>query len=133
MVTGDRTKTAGINLFSDTGTPIGTGNNIRGWEISKLGTSASLAFTYTNNDSSGQALQGANTVMLLDGFNNQVDFPLATNAPFPTNTVAQLVWAGDTNLYRLTANSLKTDDNFSVGALNTAGVVHNDNTGLLST
>ena len=117
VVTGDRTKTAGINLFSDTGSPIGTGNNIRGWEISKLGTSASLAFTYTNNDSSGQALRGANTVMLLDGFNNQVDFPMATNAPFPTNTVAQLVWAGDTNLYRGSAGTLETDGNIIVGGL----------------
>jgi hypothetical protein len=133
VITGDRTKTSSINLISDTNSTVGSGANVRGWGISKVATTADLAFTYTNNDTSGQAARGLNTVMQLDGFNNLVNFPLATNSPLPTNTVAQLVWAGDTNLYRSTTNTLKTDSNFSVGALSTAGVVHNDATGLLST
>jgi hypothetical protein len=133
VVTGDRTKQASINVLSDTSGTFGTGNNIRGWGINKVGTSASLAFTYTNNDTSGQAARGSNTVMQLNGFDNQVEFPLATNAPLPTNTVAKLVWATDTNLYRSAANTLKTDGNLIVGGLTPAGVVHNDATGLLST
>ncbi len=135
VVTGDRTKDASINLLSDTSgiSNAGNGSNIRGWAIDKVGTSANLVFTYTNNDTSGQAARGSNSVMQLDGFNNQVLFPLATNSPLPTNTVAKLVWAGDTDLYRSSANTLKTDGNFVVGSLTPAGVVHNDVNGLLST
>ena len=132
VVTGDNTKEASINLISDTAN-FGVSDNIRGWGIDKLGSSANLAFTYTNNDTSGQAARGSNSVMQLDGFNNEVLFPLATNTPLPTNTVAKLVWAGDTDLYRSSANTLATDGNLLVGSLTPAGVVHNDNTGLLST
>ena len=32
--------------------------------------------------------------MQLDGFNNQVEFPVATTSPLPTNTVAKLIWTG---------------------------------------
>ena len=70
--------------------------------------------------------------MQLNGFDNQVEFPAATNSPLPTNSVAKLVWAGDTNLYRSAANNLKTDGNLTIGALNTAGIVHNDASGNLS-
>ena len=101
--------------------------------ISKVGTSADLAFTYTNNDTSGQLARGGNTVMQLDGFNNQVNFPVATTSPLPTNTVAKLVWAGDTNLYRSAAGNLKTDGNLTVAGLTPAGVVHNDVFGDLTT
>ena len=114
VITGDNTKTAGVNLISDTST-IGTSDNVRGWNINKAGTSAGLGFTYSNNDSSGQAERGANTVINLNGFDNQVEFPTASNTPLPTNTVAKLVWAGDTNLYRSAADTLKTDDNLIVG------------------
>ena len=72
VVTGDRTKDASISLISDTAN-IGTGDNVRGWGITKLGTSASLAFTYTNNDTSGQLARGSNAVMQLNGFDNQVE------------------------------------------------------------
>ena len=133
VITTDRTKDASINLLSDTSGSVGSGANIRGWAIDKFGTSANLAFTYTNNDTSGQAARGSNSVMQLDGFNNQVLFPLATNAPLPTNTVAPLVWASDTNIYRSSAGVLTTDGNFQVGGLTPAGVVHNDNVGNLTT
>ena len=48
MITNNRNNSASLNLVSDTGI-IGSGSNIRGWSISKVGTSADLAFTYTNN------------------------------------------------------------------------------------
>ncbi|MGB8467931.1 MAG: hypothetical protein WCE21_02915 [Candidatus Babeliales bacterium] len=114
LVTGNNTNQASINLISDT-VNFGTSDSVRGWNISKLGTSANLTFNYSNNDTSGQAARGNNPVMQLDGFNNQVLFPAATNTPLPTNTVAKLVWAGDTNLYRTAANTLQTDGNFIIG------------------
>ncbi len=132
VVTGDCTKDASINLLSDT-SGLNNGSDIRGWGIDKVGASAYLAFTYTNNDTSGQAARGSNSVMQLDGFNNEGLFLAATNSPLPTNTVAKLVWAGDTDLYRSSANTLKTDGNLVVGGLMLAGVVHNENTGLLLT
>ena len=132
VVTGDRTKQASINLISDSGT-IGNSDNVRGWKISKVGTTADLVFNYSNNDTSGQAERGSNSTMIVDGFNNVVAFPEATNTPLPTNTVAKLEWAGDTRLYRDSANTLKTDGDLVIGALTPAGVVHNDDNGLLST
>lgn len=116
VITGSRTNQASINLISDSGN-IGVNDNVRGWNIAKVGTSANLDFNYSNNDISGQASRGSNAVLQLNGFDNQVEFPAATNAPLPTNTVAKLVWAGDTNLYRSAANTLKTDSNFIVGGL----------------
>ena len=132
VITNNRNQSSSLNLISDTGA-IGSGSNVRGWSISKVGTSADLAFTYTNNDTSGQSAIGATTVMQLDGFNNQVDFPIATTSPLPTNTVAKLVWAGDTDLYRYDAGILKTDGNFAIGGLTSSGIVHNDASGNLST
>ncbi len=121
-VTGNRTNQAAINLLSDTSGSFGSGADTRGWVISKLGNStADLAFTFTNNDTSGLAARGLTTVMQLDGFDNIVEFPLATNSPLPTNTVAKLVWAGDTNLYRAAVGLLQTDGNFVVGGTLTSG------------
>jgi hypothetical protein len=112
VITSSRDKEACIKLVSDTSSTMGDWNNVRGWEIKKLANSADLAFSFTNNDSSGLAISGPNTIMQLDGNNNQVLFPLAANAP--VGTTAQLVWGSDTNLYRSTANTLKTDDNLVV-------------------
>ncbi|TET06778.1 hypothetical protein E3J79_00860 [Candidatus Dependentiae bacterium] len=125
VITGDRTKEASVNLISDTGN-VGVDDNIRGWTIAKRGTQADLAFTYTNNDTSGLAARGANSVMQLNGFDNQVEFPTATNAPLPTNTTAKLVWAGDTNLYRDSANTLKTDDDLIIDGLTANRAVATD-------
>jgi hypothetical protein len=130
-VTGDRTKEASVNLISDSGN-IGNPDNVRGWTLSKTGTDAELAFTYTNRDTSGQAERGSNTVMQLDGFNNQVEFPEATNAPLPTNTVARLVWAGDTNLYRSAVNTLRTDGNLVVNGLTPSRVLVSDSNNQLA-
>lgn len=131
VVTQDRTKEAGINLISDTGN-VGVGDNIRGWGINKIGTSADLAFTYTNNDTSGQAARGSNTVMNLDGFNNQVTFPTATQSPLPTNTTAKLVWGGDTNLYRAAVGLLKTDGNLAIAGIAPGSIVVTNSTSTLS-
>jgi len=125
VVTGDRTKETSLNLISDAGN-IGNSDYVRGWEISKLGTQADLAFAYSNNDTSGLAARGVNSVMQLNGFDNQVEFPTATNAPLPTNTVAKLVWADDTNLYRDSANTLKTDDDLIIDGLTTNRAVTTD-------
>jgi len=125
VVTEDRTKEAGITFISDTGN-VGNGDERRGWSLTKTGTNASLVFTYTNSDTVGQGERGATTVMQLDGFNNLVEFPLANNSPLPTNLVARLVWAGDTNLYRSAANLLRTDGNLIVGALTANRAVATD-------
>ena len=116
IVTGDRTKTTSINLISDTAN-LGNGDNVRGWALTKAGTGAGLAFSYSNNDTSGQAARGSNAVINLNGFDNQLEFPTATITPLPTNTVAKLVWAGDTNLYRASSNTLQTDGNVIVAGL----------------
>jgi hypothetical protein len=116
-ITTDNTKAASLQLISDTGSPIGTTSSLRGWNIGKTGTTANLNFNYQNTDTIGQAARGLNTVMQLDGFNNQLNFPTATTVPLPTNTVAKLVWAGDTNLYREAAGVLATDTNLIVGGL----------------
>jgi hypothetical protein len=116
LITGDSSKKACINLISDTSIS-GTDSDVRGWSIAKLGTNANLDLNYSNNDTVGQAARGANSVMQLNGFDNQVEFPLAANTPLPTNDVAKLVWAGDTNLYRGAANTLQTDDDLIVGGL----------------
>ena len=116
IITGDRTKTTSINLISDTGN-LGVSDNVRGWAIAKAGTGAGLSFSYSNNDTSGQAARGSNAVINLNGFDNQLEFPIATNAPLPTNTIAKLVWAGDTNLYRASSNTLQTDGNIIVAGL----------------
>ena len=125
VITGDNTKTAGLNLISDTAN-IGTSDNVRGWNINKASTTAGLGFTYFNNDTSGQAARGANAVMNLNGFDNQVEFPTAANTPLPTNTVAKLVWAGDTNLYRSASNQLKTDGFVIVGGLTASRAIATD-------
>lgn len=125
VLTSDRTKASALHLISDTSN-VGSGDNVRGWSITKTGTSADLAFTYSNNDTSGQAARGSNNVILLNGFDNQVEFPLATDTPLPTNTVAKLVWAGDTNLYRSAASTLKTDSNFIVATLSPNALVGTD-------
>ena len=69
---------------------------------------ASLAFNYQNSDTIGQGAVSEYTVMQLDGVNNQLQLPAAGT---------QIVFDGDTNLYRSAADVLKTDDNFIVGTL----------------
>jgi len=128
VVTGDKTKQASIGLISEPVANIGSGAYVRGWSMTKMGTQADLAFTYTNNDSGLDPR--LNTVMNLNGYSNQIELPATTN---PTNASAKFVWAGDTTLYRSDVNKLKTDGNVTIGGLApTAGVVHNDSTGLLS-
>jgi len=125
VVTGDNTKEASLNLISDTAN-IGTDDNVRGWEITKEGAQANLTFDYKNNDASGLANRGQNPVMQLNGFDNQVEFPVATNTPLPLNTVAKLVWATDTYLYRDSANTLKTDGDLIVDNLTASRIVVTD-------
>ncbi len=55
--------------------------------------------------------------MQLDGVNNLLQLPTAGT---------QIVFAGDTNLYRSAADVLKTDDNFIVGTLTPGTVVTTD-------
>ena len=107
-VTTDRTKTSGLRLVSDTGSPLGGTSALRGWDVEKNSTSGELSFTYRNSDLVGQTAVSPFVVMQLDGFNNQLQLPA---------TGTQILFAGDTNLYRDSANVLKTDDNLIVGTL----------------
>src|SRR5579863_7833495 len=116
-VTTDRTDSAGVRLVSDTGSPVGGTSALRGWDINKNSSSAELSFAYQNSDSSGQSIVPKYTVMQLDGFNNQLQLPTAGT---------QIIFDGDTNLYRSAANVLKTDDNFIVGTLTPNRVVTTD-------
>jgi gas vesicle protein len=116
-VTTNRTDSAGVRLVSDTGSPVGGTSALRGWDISKNGSSAQLSFTYQNSDIVGQSVISPYVVMQLDGVNNQLQLPTAGT---------QIVFDGDTNLYRSSANVLKTDDNFIVGTLTPDRVVITD-------
>ncbi len=107
-ITTDRTQIAGLQLYSDEGSPIGGTSALRGWNVNKNGSAAALSFNYQNTDIVGQIAIPQYTVMQLDGFNNQLQLPTAGT---------QIVFAGDTNLYRSSASVLKTDDNFIVGTL----------------
>jgi len=125
VVTGKNYKEAGISLISDSDN-IGDAANVRGWSIIKTGTTAELAFTFTNNDpGAGTPNCGPYNVMQLNGFSNQVEFPIATSGNMPTNQTAKLVWGGEpnTNLYRPTntPNTLRTDANFIVGGAFSSG------------
>jgi len=125
IVTGNREKDAAINLISDAGN-FGNPDNVRGWKIAKKGSEANLEISYNNTDGSGQAERGSNSIMTLNGFDNQVEFPVAANSPLPTNTVAKLVWAGDTNLYRNGPGELKTDGDVVVEGLDADKMVATD-------
>ncbi len=118
-ITTDRTQIAGLQLYSDKGSPIGGTSALRGWDINKNGSEAALSFNYQNTDIVGQIAIPQYTVMQLDGFNNQLQLPTAGT---------QIVFDGDTNLYRSSANVLKTDDNFIVGTLTPGNVVITDPT-----
>lgn len=115
-ITGDNTKACGLRLISDTST-FGNGDNVRGWLLSKLGTSGNLAFNYVNADTSGQAAFGDNTYCYLDGPANTFNFPQTTVAPLPSNVYTKLVWGPEVdnvNLYRFSSGTLKTDSNFVI-------------------
>ncbi len=107
-VTTDRTQAASINLFSDEGSPVGGTSALRGWEFQKTGTAAALAFNYQNSDTIGQSAVSEYTIMQLDGVDNLLELPTAGT---------QIVFAGDTNLYRSAVGVLKTDNNLIVGTL----------------
>lgn len=117
-----------FRLISDTsGTP-GSGANVRGWDINRLGSSYDLVFSYTNNDLVGQPARGPNVVMALDGLNKFIKFPLAENSP---NTVPKLIWASDTNLYSESAGVLKTDGGLIINGLSPNMVVTTDSSNKL--
>ncbi len=116
-ITTDRTKISGIQLYSDEGLTVGGTSALRGWDIDKNGSEAALSFNYQNTDTVGQVAVSQYTVMQLDGFNNQLQLPAAGT---------KIVFDSDTNLYRSSANVLKTDDNFIVGTLTPGYVVITD-------
>jgi len=113
-ITTDRTKTATLTLLSDTGSPVGSTSAIRGWNIQKNGTSAELAFSFQNSDTFALPPLSEYTIFQLDGFNNQIQFP---------STATQLLFAGDTTLYRSSANILKTDGTMIIGGLTPGRIV----------
>lgn len=113
-ITTDRTKNTSLQLLSDTGTVFGGTTALRGWKINKNGSTAELSFNYQNTDIFDQTAVDSHTVMQLDGLNNQLQLPTPGT---------QIVFAGDTNLYRSGTNVLKTDDNFVVGSLTPERVV----------
>ena len=121
IITTDRDSVAGISLYSDTNTPIGTGNNVRGWNISKIATTGELSFDYQNSDLNSQGIVPNTTILNLDGVNNNVNIPAST-----------LVFGGDTNLYRSAAGTLKTDNLLNVGSLTSNKVVITDSLNNLS-
>ena len=116
-ITTDRSKTVTVRLVSDEGSPIGGTSALRGWDVQKNASTAELAFSYQNSDIVGQSVIAQHTVMQLDGVNNQLQLP---------TTGTQIIFSGDTNLYRDSANVLKTDDNFIVGTLTPDRVVITD-------
>jgi hypothetical protein len=116
-ITTDRTDIAGLRLVSDAGSPVGVTSALRGWDINKNATSAELSFSYQNSDVVGQAIIPQYTLMQLDGVNNQLQLPIVGT---------QIVFDSDTNLYRSSANVLKTDDNFIVDTLTPGRVVITD-------
>ena len=93
---------------------------MRGWIISKNGSQAQLAGNFYNNDLDGQPAIDQYTSFQFDGFNNVLQFPAVTTTNVPTYTVAQIQWAGDTNLYRGSAGLLQTDNNFAIQGLSSA-------------
>ena len=107
-ITTNRAQISGLRLVSDTGSPLGNLAALRGWNIYKKASSAELAFDYSNSDTTGQSAISSYTLAQFDGVNNQVQLP---------STSTQLVFGGDTNLYRSTADVLKTDDNIIIGGL----------------
>ena len=112
-ITTDRTNIAQLRLVSDTRSTVGGTTALRGWDINKNSTSADLSFNYLNSDTIGQPAIIEYALLQLDGVNNQLQFP---------TTGTKIVFDSDTNLYRLSNGVLKTDNNFTVGAL-TAGTV----------
>lgn len=112
VVVQDRTKTASLLLLSDTGS-IGSTDKVIQWSITKRGTGQpDLTFDFSNNDITPTIDQY--TCMRLNGFANQILFPLVTTVNQPTYTTARLSWAGDTSLYRAGAGTLQTDGNMNV-------------------
>ena len=120
-ITTDRARIASLQLISDEGSPVGGTSALRGWSLNKNATTAELSFNYENTDAFGQIVIPEYTVMQLDGVNNQVQLPSA-----------QLVFGGDTNLYRSAANVLKTDDNFIINTLTPNRVVITDGSNQLA-
>ena len=116
-ITTNRAKTATVRLMSDTASPIGGTTALRGWDIGKKATSAELSFDYQNSDTTGQAAVANHTVVQFDGVNNQLQLPTAAT---------QIVFTGDTNLYRSAADTLKTDDNLIIGGLTASRAVATD-------
>ncbi len=116
-ITTDRTQPSSLMLVSDEGVSFGGTSALRGWTINKNGSSAELAFKYQNSDLIGQVAVPQYTLLQLDGLNNTVQLP---------TTGTQIIFAGDTNLYRDSANVLKTDDNFIVDTLTPNRVVTTD-------
>ena len=115
IVTSSNNFIAGINLISDTAN-IGLSDNVRGWTINKTPTVAELAFSYSNNDTTdGQPAIGLNTIVQFNGSVNQIEFPVATTTPLPTNSTAKLLWGTDTDLYRAATATLQTDGSFVAG------------------
>ena len=117
-VTTSKTHEASLKLISDTSEIIGVGPalRIRGWEITKTADAftANLQFKYQNSDTADQILIANHPVLSLDGVTNHVTLP---------NSDSRLNIGGDTSLYRLNSNSLKTDGNLTVGLLTPNRVV----------
>jgi hypothetical protein len=126
-ITNQNNQVARLQLYSGHAgsvPPITTPNNsnLRGWELIKTGTSltiptAALAANFVNNDTVGSTTVTQYTAFYVDGFANTFNFPTATGAFPPTNATTVLQWAGDTNLYRASANLLKTDDEYAIGTI----------------
>jgi hypothetical protein len=99
-MTSDRTKQTSLQLISDEA-------GVRGWTIAKNQSTSELRFDYQNADIVGQIAIADYTLMQLDGFNNQVQFPdtgtkiviagLTANRALITNSSKQLVSSATTD------------------------------------
>ncbi|MBT4855573.1 hypothetical protein HOM50_03555 [bacterium] len=141
-VTGDRTKTAILAVYSDENVGAGSTDDLRGWTLTKSATNGDLQFNFFNSDTGdGKPLVNTFSLVSHSGFDKTVTLEADT----------VLMFNSDTNLYRSASNTLKTDDAFQAGGLvtaengltvstgsvtvtpfSTAGVIHNDASGLLS-
>jgi hypothetical protein len=106
-ITTNRANISGLRLVSDTGSPVGGTSALRGWDINKNATTGNLSFNYQNSDAIGQTIIPQYEVMNIDGVNNRLNL----------SSLTQIIFGGDTDIYRSSAAVLKTDGNFIVGGL----------------
>lgn len=102
-------KTLGSNtslaLLSDTSSLL-DGSSIKSWNINHDSTTGNLSYSYTNTADNTKPIITDKSILEIDPVNDIIELY--------DNT---LEWQSDTNLYRDSANILKTDGNFIINGL----------------